>query len=98
MLYMIRNWNKVESGVYDSDQKTFDYNSAKYIALFRIEKSYGTWTIYKAVQKDADNEDAGMIYTPIAPEQKTLKDAKAVAEDLFGVQYNPGDFEEAMMR
>ena len=84
MYYRIREWNKVEAGKYESDQKTFDYKTVKHIAVYRIEKSYGTWTVYKAIDKEEHNEEAGKIYMPVAPDCKTLKEAEEVAEKLFG--------------
>ena len=93
MYYRIRKWNKVEAGKYDCDQKTFDYKTLKYIAVYRIEKSVGTWTVYKAVDKEENNEQAGKVYMPVAPEQKSLKDAKAVAEALYGVHFKLDDID-----
>jgi hypothetical protein len=86
MYYRINKWNKVESGVYESNQKTFNWNTRKYCGLYRIEKAEvkaaritcTVWTLYKF-----DDESNKVFMKHF----NTLKDAKAFAENDFGVTF-----------
>ncbi len=86
MYYRINKWNKVESGVYESDQKTFNWNTRTYCGLYRIEKHIVTgarisstiWTLYRI---DDESEKVCMKHF------NSLKEAKAFAENDFGVTF-----------
>ena len=86
MYYRINKWMKVESGVYESDQRFFNVELLKHVGLYRIEKhevkaariTSTVWTLYKM-----ENESDKVFIRHF----NTLKAAKTFAEEDFGVTF-----------
>ena len=91
MYYRINKWNKVDRGVYESDQKTFCYMEMKHIGLYKISKDDRTkqWDVFKM---DCNNERTKVDYMVTFDR---LKDAKAFAEKDFGIQFKLDDIDLA---
>lgn len=94
MLVSIRRWNKVNTGVYESDQKIFDYEDAKYFGKYRIVKSdvERNWMVFKYEYKN----DSSEIIRKMIGRFNTLKEAKEFGEYDFGYHNMVTDFERAM--
>ena len=86
MYYRINKWMKVESGVYESDQRFFNVELLKHVGLYRIEKrriclphmKRTVWTVYKM-----ENESDKVFKADF----ETLTEAKEFAEYDFGVTF-----------
>lgn len=91
MYYEIKKWNKVETGVYESDQKTFDWNTRSYCGLYKIVKKevkaqLVTCTVWGLKRIDTDMDTQTTVETHVGWYNK-LKDAKAKAEKEFGCTF-----------
>lgn len=97
MLVSIRKWNKVEAGIYESDQKIFDYEDAKYFGKYKIVKSdvERDWMVFKYEHKSVSSKE---IIRKMIGRFDTLKEAKEFGEYDFGYQNMITDFDRAMQK
>ena len=101
MYYRVKSWKKVSADRYDSDQMTFDFKKCEYVSVYTIDKVDGLrkneklWITYRTEDKDENDKSKGTRRIPMTWGVKTLKEAKKIAEDHFGIQYQVDDIDRA---
>lgn len=101
MYYSIKTWKKVATGVYESDQRTFDTRNDTHCGLYSITKGNVLYhikngkingagiingTLWTLKRVDTDI-DNWTTEESIIGQYKTLKEAKEVAEKEFGCTF-----------